>query len=256
MEIRNAAVAGLFYPADPHLLRATVESLLDAATPTGPVHAAAVLAPHAGYVYSGATAAHAYRALRDFDRAVILGPTHRVAVRGIALAGADAFATPLGTVPVAADDVVDLPGVVVRGDVHRLEHSLEVHLPFLQVLSPGASVLPLAVGDVAPELVADVVATVAQPGTVVIVSSDLSHYLPDDAARVRDAATIAEILALRPHLTSEDACGVRPLNGFLQYGRQVGLEPHLLQACNSSDTAGDPDRVVGYAAVAFTEGTP
>lgn len=262
--MRAPAVAGYFYPAEPEVLRAQVTRFLrDVGPGSGPVPKA-VIAPHAGYVYSGSTAALAYAALapaRDrVARVVLLGPTHRVAVDGLALPEAEELATPLGSLHAAvptADERAALPQIVDRADVHAQEHSLEVHLPFLQVLMPWAEVVPFAVGRARPGTVADVLERLwGGPETVIVVSSDLSHYLSYDEARRRDAQTIAAITDLRGPIYHEQACGATPVNGLLEVARRRALTARLLGACNSGDTAGDKRRVVGYAAVAFDEPEP
>jgi hypothetical protein len=263
LTIRRPAVAGLFYPGSAGELRSTVEALLREARPEpGPAPKApkAIIAPHAGYVYSGPTAAVAFRALAagsDLHRVVVLGPAHRVAVRGIALPGADAFATPLGDVPVdteLAKVVSRLPQVTIFPEAHASEHSLEVELPFLQVLFPGAKILPLVVGDAGEDEVAEVLDLVwGGSETAVVISSDLSHYLPYDVARRVDRETADEILALEGPLHSRQACGAWPINGLLVAARSRGLMPRLLDLRSSGDTAGDRGRVVGYGAFAFSE---
>lgn len=262
---RPAAVAGMFYPGDASGLRTMVDGLLDGGRRSGQVPAdasrvKAVAVPHAGYVYSGSTAAVAYALLeqtRDrIERVVLLGPVHRVPVRGLALPEADAFGTPVGTAVV--DDLPDglpgLPQLVRYAPAHAQEHSLEVQFPFLQTVLPGVPVVPLACGGVDGEQVADVLdALWGGPETVVVVSTDLSHYLPYDEARAVDAGTIDDVLALR-EVHHEQACGATPLNGLVVAARRHGLAPSLLAHCNSGDTAGDRRRVVGYASFAFEEG--
>ena len=259
--VRDAAVAGLFYPADPQVLRATVDALL-AAVPPAPAGSVpkAVIVPHAGYVYSGSTAALAYARLAPgrgaVRRAVVVGPTHRVAVRGVALPGADVFDTPLGPVRVpegwARERLADLPVVRVFPLTHAQEHSVEVQLPFLQRVLGDIEVVPLLDGDASGEEVAEVLdALWGGPETVVVISSDLSHYLPYDEARAMDARTIAQIMALDGPLDHRQACGATPVNGMLVAAARHGLRPELLGACSSGDTAGDRDRVVGYCAIAF-----
>jgi AmmeMemoRadiSam system protein B len=262
--VRRPAVAGMFYPGSPGTLRSTVEELLRDVAPAEGTAPKAVIAPHAGYVYSGPTAAIAFQALaaagETLRRIVVLGPAHRVPVRGLALPGADAFATPLGEVPVDADAVEAvsrLPQVTTSPQAHAPEHSLEVELPFLQVLFPAARVLPLVVGDADGEEVAEVLDRVwGGPETAVVISSDLSHYLPYDVARRVDRETADEILALDGPLHSRQACGAYPINGLLVAARQKKLTPRLLDLRNSGDVrggAGDRDRVVGYGAFAFSE---
>lgn len=259
MKVRPAAVAGSFYPAHPAVLRSTLEEELALATdrvPAGPVPKA-VIVPHAGYVYSAPIAASAYARVAPgrgrISRVVLLGPAHRVAVRGIAAPSTDAFSTPLGLVAVdgAGRDALVAAGLVaVRDDVHAAEHSLEVQLPFLQVALGDVAVLPLAVGDAGPALVAQVLDAVwGGEETLVVVSSDLSHYLDHASATEVDRRTAAAIVARAPdRLGRYDACGVRPVQGLLTAAAQHGLDVDLLDLRTSADTAGSPDRVVGYGA--------
>lgn len=259
--IRPAAVAGSFYEADRVRLTSHVDSLLASAAPTLERAPKALILPHAGYVYSGATAAAGYACLRPWAprirRVVLLGPTHRVAVRGLALPEAEAFATPLGEVRIdaaAVAAIASLPQVVFSDRVHAVEHSLEVHLPFLQRLLGYFTLLPLAVGDASPEAVAEVLACVwGGPETLIVVSSDLSHFLPYATARQVDHHTCQRILAGIGDLRPDEACGAFPLNGLLLAAGKHGLRPQLLSLCNSGDTAGDRQRVVGYAAFALCE---
>ena len=258
--IRPAAVAGMFYPDDPAELRHTINALLAnaaAGSPSRPPKA--LIVPHAGYVYSGAVAASAYAqlgALRGrIRRVVLLGPAHRVWVRGLALPEADRFATPLGEVQLdreAMQRLNELPQVTRSAAAHQMEHSLEVQLPFLQQVLGDFQLLPLAVGEATADEVAVVLEQVWDGDeTLIVISSDLSHFLPDAEAREADGRTVEAILALDPHLSHEQACGATPVNGLLLAARRHGLHPMALDVRNSSDTAGDPDRVVGYAAFAF-----
>lgn len=265
--VRSPAVAGAFYPAPAPALTSTLASLLAAAraqTLSQGLQVArpkALIVPHAGYVYSGPMAALGYAqlgTLRDtVRRVVLLGPVHRVPVRGLALPGADAFATPLGDIAVdqqGAAVLAALPQVVTSAAAHAQEHSLEVQLPFLQAVLDDFTLLPLAVGDARPEEVAQVLDAVwGGPETLLVISSDLSHYLPYARARTVDDDTVQRILALEGPLTHQQACGGTPINGLLLSARRRQLQPHLLGLCNSGDTAGDRARVVGYAAIAFTE---
>jgi MEMO1 family protein len=260
MNIRPAAVAGMFYPGDPAELAHDVRDMLAEANVSA-LHPKALIAPHAGYIYSGPVAASAYALLapiaRQIKRVVLLGPTHRVAVRGLALPGADAFDTPLGRIDIdlaAAQQIAHLPQVTVSPQAHALEHSLEVQLPFLQALLPDFKLLPLAVGMTTPEEVAEVLETLwGGPETLILISSDLSHYLPYNTAKQVDGATADAILHLKVPVTHEQACGGTPVNGLMLAARHHGLAPHLLDLRNSGDTAGPRDQVVGYGAFAFTE---
>lgn len=259
--IRPAAVAGMFYPDNPVVLRQTLVDLLaNAPVADAPRAPKALIVPHAGYVYSGAVAASAYARLAELRgrirRVVLLGPTHRVYVRGLALPGVERFATPLGEIPLdreAMQGIADLPQVTTSAAAHQLEHSLEVQLPFLQQVLGDFMLLPLAVGEATADEVAAVLEQVwGGDETLIVISSDLSHFLPDALARKVDGATVDAILALDPHLSHEQACGATPVNGLLLAARRHGLHPMALDVRNSSDTAGDPERVVGYAAFAFT----
>ena len=258
MSTRPAAVAGLFYPAETRHLERTVAALL-AAAPAHDIHAKAIIAPHAGYPYSGPTAAHAYRLLEArravIRRVVLLGPAHRVYIRGMALPSVDAFTTPLGDVPVDKDAVrqaLALPGMQVSDDAHAFEHSLEVHLPFLQTVLDDFQLVPIVVGACpAHEVEAVIEALWGGDETLIVVSSDLSHYHAYADARDIDASTSARIEALETTIASDEACGAHALNGLLLAAKAKGLEVHALDLRNSGDTAGDRHRVVGYGAYAL-----
>jgi MEMO1 family protein len=258
--VRRPAVAGLFYPEEPERLRRTVERALDVAVDDGEPVPKALIAPHAGYVYSGAIAGAAYARVRRLAgvvrRVVLLGPAHRAPVDGLAAPSADAFATPLGLVRV--DDagrraVLALPQVRVDDRAHAPEHSLEVQLPFLQVVLGDVEVLPLLVGDATPEEVAGVLDRVwGGRETLVVVSSDLSHYHDYATARALDRDTAAAIVAGDADCVADgDACGARPVRGLLEAAARRRLAVRLLDLRNSGDTAGDRDRVVGYGAFAL-----
>lgn len=258
--VRPAAVAGYFYPAEPPLLRRQLAAYLEAAPAAVPRLAPKLLCvPHAGYDYSGAVAARAYVLLlaqpRRPGRVVLLGPSHRVAFRGLAAPQAQAFDTPLGRVPVDQASVAglhDLPQLTRDDGPHAHEHALEVQLPFLQTVLGEFSVVPLVVGDATPDEVAQVIERLwGGDETLVVVSSDLSHYLPYAMARTRDRATLDRILAFDATLDPHDACGAQVLNGALPVAQAHGLVPRLLDWSNSGDTAGDRQRVVGYGALAF-----
>jgi AmmeMemoRadiSam system protein B/AmmeMemoRadiSam system protein A len=259
--LRLAAVAGKFYSADPTQLQHDLAGLLAGARgdPAAAVPKALIV-PHAGYIYSGAIAASAYArlgALRGrIRRVVLLGPSHYVFVRGLALPEAERFATPLGVVPLDREGLqrlIELPQVVRSAAAHQMEHSLEVQLPFLQQVLGDFKLLPLAVGEATAEEVAEVLESVwGGDETLIVISTDLSHFLPAATARKVDGASVDAILALTPHLSHEQACGATAVNGLLLAAKRHGLHPLALDVRNSSDTAGDPDRVVGYAAFAFT----
>ena len=259
---RPPAVAGMFYPGDAGTLGVTVDRLLAGATPEQQSQPKALIVPHAGYVYSGSTAAKAYAALapwaKQIHRVILLGPTHRVAVDGIAVPEVEAFATPLGEVPIdveARATACALPQVGVSDPAHAEEHALEVQLPFLQRTLEDFSILPLVVGEVRPASVGEVLdALWGGPETLIVVSSDLSHFLPYATAQQVDGNTCRHILQLDTHIHPEQACGAYPVNGLLLAAGRRGLKPVLLGLCNSGDTAGDRSRVVGYAAFAFAEG--
>lgn len=255
--IRPPAVAGAFYPADPDELRTMLDTLLDDARthPRPGSSPKALIVPHAGYIYSGSTAARGFALLGDVavERVVLLGPTHRVPVTGLALPAAEALATPLGPLRVE-HAATHLPQVVVDDAPHALEHSLEVLLPFVQLVLGDVPVVPFAVGRATPEQVAQVLdACWGGPQTLVLISSDLSHYLPYEQARRVDDATLHQILTLDGPITHEQACGATGVNGLLHTATSRGLRPELVAACSSGDTAGDRRRVVGYASVAWQE---
>jgi len=260
--IRPAAVAGMFYPEAPSALGSAVRGYLaQAAPPAREALPKAMIVPHAGYVYSGPVAASAYARLAAgrslIRRVVLLGPVHRVPIRGLALPVATAFATPLGTVEVdaaAAAAALRLPQVRTNEAAHALEHALEVQLPFLQTVLESFRIVPFAVGDATASEVAAVIDRLwGGVETLILVSSDLSHYHPYDQARAIDRGTVEEILALTSAIDHEQACGATPINGLALCVRQRGLAGELLDLRNSGDTAGDRSRVVGYAAFAFTE---
>lgn len=261
--IRPPAVAGTFYPDSPETLRSTVESLLRAVPAATEPPPKAIIAPHAGYLYSGPIAASAFQAVvsvasaQRIERVVLLGPSHFVPLRGLGLPDANHFATPLGEVPIepeGAGAALRLPQVRVQPDAHTREHSLEVELPFLQVLLGDFSLIPLVVGEAEPEEVAEVLDQLwGGPETLLVISSDLSHYLPYAAAREVDRATADTILAFGGPLDPRQACGALPVNGLLLAAQRRGMTSALLDLRNSGDTAGDRNRVVGYGAFAFHE---
>ena len=256
-DVRPPAVASLFYPGDARTLAEEVSSYLDQTeeTPLAPGFPKAVIVPHAGFIYSGPVAASAYDRLRPargiVRRVVILGPCHRVPVHGLALPRAKAFDTPLGRIPLdeqTMDSIRVLPQVVESAATHAEEHALEVQLPFLQRVLGEFSLVPLVVGDAAPERVADVLERLwGGAETLIVISSDLSHYHSYEAARRIDGATVRAILGFDAGIGHEQACGATPVAGMLIAAKRKGLAPKLLDCRNSGDTAGDKNRVVGYA---------
>ena len=262
--VRPAAVAGMFYPGEARALAAEVDDLLGSVEQSAPRlgYPKALVVPHAGYVYSGGVAARAYDELAaargSVRRVVLLGPTHRVAVRGLAVPSAQAFATPLGQVRIdreALERVRDLPQVVLSDAAHALEHSLEVQLPFLQEVLGDFALVPFAVGAADVDEVAQVIERLwGGAETVVVVSTDMSHYHAYEQARAIDGATIQRIASFAADIDHEEACGATPLNGLLRFSKQKNLSLKLLAACNSGDTAGGKDRVVGYSAFGLYEG--
>jgi AmmeMemoRadiSam system protein B len=248
----------MFYPAEPATLERTLAGLLDA-VPAGDDDVKAIIAPHAGYQYSGPTAAVAYRLLESrrlrIERVVLLGPAHRVYLQGMALPSVEAFTTPLGDVPVDTDAIeraLQLPGTQVSDEAHAFEHSLEVHLPFLQTVLEDFRLVPIVVGACpAREVEAVLEALWGGDETLIVVSSDLSHFHTYDEARELDARTTARIEARETALHGEEACGAYAVNGLLRAARSRGLQVRTLDVRNSGDTAGDRQRVVGYGAYAL-----
>jgi AmmeMemoRadiSam system protein B/AmmeMemoRadiSam system protein A len=261
--MRHAAVAGLFYPGGSRELAAEVDELLAASGEPAPRlgFPKALIVPHAGYIYSGPVAARAYDELAAargaVRRVVVLGPVHRVPVRGLAVPSAEAFATPLGTIALDAQALAavrDLPQVVQSDAAHALEHSLEVQLPFLQKQLGEFSLVPFAVGTASVAEVAEVIERLwGGRETLIVLSTDLSHYHTYDEGRRIDGATVSRISQFAADLDHDEACGATPLNGLLAVAKRKGLAIRLLDARNSGDTAGGKDRVVGYSAFALDE---
>ena len=263
-EIRPPAVAGAFYPAAADVLAREISALLEGVPARAPDAGIlkALIVPHAGYIYSGAIAANAYARLAPargrIKRVVLLGPAHRVAVDGLVLPGALGLQTPLGVVPVDREAVrliSSLPQVSENREAHAREHSLEVHLPFLQAVLGMFAVVPLVVGRADAEDVAGVLELLwGGDETLIVISSDLSHYLGYEHAQATDRETARTILLRRPQLNHHQACGATPVNGLLTVSMRRGLKPELFDLRNSGDTAGDHSRVVGYASIGFFEG--
>ncbi len=254
------AVAGMFYPADPTELRQQVADYLGAAWAEGPPPKA-IVAPHAGYIYSGPIAGTAYAQIaplaQRIERVVMLGPAHRLAFHGLAFSSAGQFRTPLGDVAVdrdALESILDLPQVQESDAPFQGEHCLEVQLPFLQMLLKGFSIVPLLVSNASAEQVAEVLERLwGGEETLIVISSDLSHYLDYKTAQGLDARTSRAIEDLRPQdIGYDQACGRTPLNGLLLEARRHGLSAATLDLRNSGDTAGPRNQVVGYGAYVFT----
>src|SRR2546425_8335197 len=262
--VRPAAVAGTFYPGDSRALITELDDLFGGVEQLAPRlgFPKALIVPHAGYIYSGTVAARAYDELAAargvVRRVVVLGPVHRVPVRGLALPGAQIFETPLGRIPIdqkAIQEVSSLPQVVSSDPAHALEHSLEVQLPFLQKILGDFALVPLAVGMANVEEVAQVIERLwGGRETLIVISTDMSHYHAYEEARRIDGATVERIAALATDIDHDEACGATPLNGLLSVARKRNLSIKLLAACNSGDTAGGKGQVVGYSSFALYEG--
>lgn len=265
MSVRPAAVAGFFYPGTASELEAMLTRLLagvrEAASAGGLPKA--LIVPHAGYIYSGPTAAIGYATLKPSSgasspirRVILLGPSHRVAFAGAALPEAETFETPLGPVAIDIESLETARAYAcLDAAAHALEHSLEVQLPFLQAVLPGVPVLPVCVGSMPfDDLVPLLRALWGGDETLIVVSSDLSHFHTYEEARAIDSATIERILAMQPGIGHDQACGATPVNALLTVSRELGLTSRLLDYRNSGDTAGDRQRVVGYTSIGFYEG--
>ncbi len=258
MNTRPAAVAGMFYPAAADELQTLVNQLLADNKPkeslTRHIAPRVLIVPHAGYIYSGGIAAQAYNLLSThtatIKRVMLLGPSHRVALHGMALPSCDAFETPLGPIKLDTETITKLkllPEVNTVDAAHAQEHSLEVQLPFLQTVLTHFSLIPVVVGDTSPEAVKALINSCWHEDTLIVISSDLSHFLPYSTATTVDKETLQHILSYDSHLAGEQACGCRPLNGLLLAATEKDLDISLINYCNSGDTAGDKNSVVGYA---------
>jgi AmmeMemoRadiSam system protein B len=259
--VRPPAVAGAFYPRRADVLEVTVAGLLANVKSASRGRIRAVIVPHAGYVYSGAVAAEAFAGLETLkgriERVVVIGPSHCVPVRGIAVPTVDSFCTPLGAMLLDQDALVavaDLRQIAFDDDPHEPEHALEVELPFLQAVLGPVPIVPLVVGSARAREVADVLERLWDETTLIVVSSDLSHYHDYETARRLDAATAEAIDRLDERaISTQDACGALPLRGMLIEAKRRGLEVERLDLRNSGDTAGDRRRVVGYGAWVIRE---
>jgi len=257
--VRAPAVAGTFYPGSAAELGTTVDRLLaavdiDRSAPCPK----ALIVPHAGYVYSGPIAASAFARVAPFGaritRVVLVGPAHRVFIDGLVSPGASRMRTPLGELEVDDAALAALPEVVAHPAAHAREHSLEVELPFLQRVTPNAKLVPLAGTRAKPELVGAALEKLwGGPETLIVISSDLSHYLPYAEGRSIDEQTCARIVALEPTIAGEHACGSIGINGLVWVARRKQLRIELIDLRSSGDTAGSRDEVVGYAAFAAYE---
>lgn len=257
---RYPAVAGMFYSADKQTLKHDVDTYLQQNKPSVPLDMPkAIVVPHAGYVYSGPVAASAYNYLLPFrqkiKRVILLGPSHHVAFSGMAVPESDIFNTPLGNIQLdtkSIQSILDLPYVIASDRAHAQEHSLEVQLPFLQEVLDEFSLVPIVVGDAERHDVAEVINTLMQQDdgeTIVVISSDLSHYHEYNEAIKMDSATSEAIVNLQPDLISyEDACGRNGIKGMLTVAAEKKLKVEQVDLRNSGDTAGSKDRVVGYGA--------
>jgi AmmeMemoRadiSam system protein B len=267
--IRRPAVAGTFYPADPKRLRADLERLAPERTPPGPP-GKALLVPHAGYIYSGRVAGETYRSVALPGRLVLLGPNHTGQGEAIAVGAGGAWSTPLGEAAIDADlaaGILERCGAA-RADeaAHRREHSLEVQIPFLQCLLQGWRFVPICIGTLRLDALLDLgraVAGAIRDGGVpalVVISSDMSHYVPREVAVREDRKAIDRVLALDPEglhrvVLGEEIsmCGIAPAVAGLQAARLLGASTARLIAYGTSgDTSGDDRSVVGYAGVAIT----
>lgn len=257
--VRTPAVAGMFYPADTDTLQTTVNQLLAHTTTQGSTPKALIV-PHAGYIYSGPIAANAYHLLeasRDkIKRIVLLGPSHRVPLLGLALSSAEVFTTPLGDIPLdqaSQSKLLKLSQVSLFDDAHLMEHSLEVQLPFLQTVLDEFTLIPIVVGEASAEEVCEVLELVGTgEETLIVISSDLSHYHDYETAKNMDQKTSLIIESLHPeNLRDMDACGRNPIKGLLLLAKKQGLHATTIDLRNSGDTAGPRDRVVGYGAYRF-----
>lgn len=248
--IREPAVAGMFYPADPGELHRMIEGFLAEAKPGA--HPKAIIAPHAGYVYSGPIAASVYKRINPekISRVVLIGPSHRVVLRGLAASSAPTWRTPLGEVSVARPNFVPISDAA-----HAQEHSLEVQVPFLQTVLGDFTLLPLVAGEASAEEVAEVLEKCwGGPETLIVISSDLSHYENYKTARTMDTAASKAILAFDERgLECDNACGLVPISGLLHLAKQKKMRAEMVDLRSSGDTAGPRDQVVGYGAFAFYE---
>jgi hypothetical protein len=259
LRVRPPVAAGLFYPADPVELRKQIAHFLDEASGTGPVPKA-LISPHAGYPYSGTVAASGYALLKParhrIKRVVLMGPSHRVPLHGLATSRAEAFATPLGTIPVdpvSMETLLSWPQVQVLDEAHRQEHSLEVQLPMLQMSLDQFSLVPIVIGLASAREVAEVIGALWDRESLLVISSDLSHYHEWQTARAIDSETSRLIECCQwQQLDGERACGYGGIRGLLRFAEEHNLQVKTIDLRNSGDTQGGKDRVVGYGCYVVT----
>ncbi len=257
--IRKPAVAGLFYPSDTHELQTLVNQYLTEIKPTTAPVPKAIIAPHAGYIYSGPIAASVYARLsspNSIKKVILLGPSHRVPLGGLAASNMTTFATPLGNIPLdrqSINEILTLPQVSIFEPAHSKEHSLEVQLPFLQTVLNDFTLVPLVVGETTPEQVGEVLEKLwGGEETLIVISSDLSHYHDYETAQKMDKLTSQAIENLRSEdISYKQACGYFPIQGLLYVARKLGMQAKTVDLRNSGDTAGAKDQVVGYGAYVF-----
>jgi hypothetical protein len=263
-DIRPPAVAGMFYPADPDELASMIQEYLEAAAPPELSSVRSVVVPHAGYVYSGPVAAYAYKLLASQSekpsRILILGPSHRAWFPGVAIADVDGFRTPLGTQPVDRDFVETLTGehaiFSAVTSPHTPEHCLEVQYPFIHTVLPDVPTVPMLFGEVDPIAAGEALNEILQPGDLVLVSSDLSHYHANEQAHTLDQDFLDALLDDdKQGVASGEACGRAPVLAMMTIAERRDWQPHLLDYRTSGDISGNRSQVVGYAAVAYTEGS-
>lgn len=258
--VKQPCVAGYFYPADKAELVKTLNTLLETTHINDISTPKAIIAPHAGYIYSGPIAATIYKTLLPLkdkiNRVILLGPAHRVLFNGIAVTSVDYFATPLGNIPIDTDcirSIANLPGVMAFEQAYDMEHSLEVQLPFLQTILTSFKLVPCVVGNANPNDVANLLLNLwGGEETLIVISSDLSHYHNYSTAQALDLATTQAIINLKAQeITTNKACGCLPVQGLLLAAERMNLHAQVLDLRNSGDTAGDKNRVVGYGAYHF-----
>jgi MEMO1 family protein len=261
-DLRPPVVAGMFYPAEASRLRQEIDGYMDAATIPNLVQVRAVIVPHAGYIYSGPVAAHAYQLLAEQKsrphRILLLGPSHRSWFRGVAIADVDGFQTPLGVQPVdrayARALAEQEPVFSAMTSPHTPEHCLEVQIPFIQTVLESIPIVPMLFGEADPIQVGEILRQRLTSEELIIVSSDLSHYHTNKRAHTLDRGFIDAVLAGdMESVASGEACGQSPILSLMVIAKAHNWQPHLLDYRTSGDLSGDYGQVVGYAAVAYTE---